>query len=43
MTKVYSLGTFISNGGEFYLTADADCDIYDINIVISRINTSNGG
>lgn len=35
---VYSLGTFLTNGMEIILNANTNCSIYDINMVISKIN-----
>lgn len=34
----YTLGTFQANGGELYVTASHNCDIYDVRLYISRIS-----
>lgn len=33
---IFTLGTFIANGGEIFITCDGDVDIYDIVIKIER-------
>lgn len=35
---IYSLGTFVTNGMQIILNPTTDCDVYDISMVLSRIN-----
>jgi len=37
-TLIYSLDTFLLNGLEIILNANTNCDVYNINFVLSRIN-----
>lgn len=34
---VYTLSTFLANGGTIYLTFDSDADVYDISLFITKI------
>lgn len=35
--SIFTLGTFVANGGELYLTCDGACDIYGISLFIQRV------
>lgn len=38
--SIFTLGTFIANGGEIYITCDGDVEIFDISLFIQKV-TSN--
>lgn len=37
---IFTLGTFVANGGELYITPDVNTDMWDISYVIGRISSS---
>ena len=35
--SIFTLGTFIANGGEIYITCDGDVDIFNISLFIQKV------